>query len=130
LVFILHVKKKLYALILLNNIYQRFFFQLEVGEMDIDETLVQIRVQNLHIVRWTVCCNPSLGFATKARGCKVASQEGSPRVMSHAPGSARECEGIGPHTPKGIPTLGVRVPMDSRMFKDQLQGSKSNGLNK
>jgi len=32
--------------------------------------------------------------------------------MSHAPRSARECEGIDPHTPKGTPTLGVGVPMD------------------
>ncbi len=59
------------------------------------------------------CRNPSLGLATKARGCKVASQEGSPRVMSHAPRSARECEGIGPHILKGTPTLGVEVSMDS-----------------
>ncbi len=27
-----------------------------------------------------MCCNPSLGLATKARACKVAGQEGSPRV--------------------------------------------------
>jgi hypothetical protein len=55
-------------------------------------------------------------------------QEGSPGVMPHAPGSARKCEGIDPHTPKGTPTLGVRIPTDSRMFKKQLQGSKPNGL--
>ncbi len=68
------------------------------------------------------CYNPSLGLATKA------GQEGSPRVMPHAPGSAKECEGIDPHTPKATPTLGVGVLVDSRMFKEQLQGSKSNGL--
>jgi len=50
---------------------------------------------------------------TKARGYKVMGQEGSPRVMSHAPGSARECEGIGPHTPKGTLTLEVGIPVDS-----------------
>jgi hypothetical protein len=55
-------------------------------------------------------------------------QEGSSGVMLHAPGNARECEGIDPHTPKGTPTLGVRVPMDSQMFREQLQGSKPNGL--
>jgi len=33
--------------------------------------------------------------------------------MPHAPGSAREREGIGLHTPKGTPTLGVGVPLDS-----------------
>jgi len=59
------------------------------------------------------CCNPSLGLATKAKGCKVASQERSLVVMPHALGSAKECEGIDPHTPKGTPTLGVGVPVDS-----------------
>jgi hypothetical protein len=44
------------------------------------------------------------------------------------PGSARECEGIDPHTPKGTPTLGVGVLVDSRMFRKRLQGSKHNGL--
>jgi hypothetical protein len=32
--------------------------------------------------------NPSLGLATKARGCKVAGQEGDPRVTSYVPMSA------------------------------------------
>jgi len=59
------------------------------------------------------CRNPSLGFATKVKGCKVAGQEGSPEVMLHALESARECEGIDPRTPKGTPTLGVGVPVDS-----------------
>jgi hypothetical protein len=36
--------------------------------------------------------------------------------MSHAPGSARKYEGIDPHTPKGTPTLGIGVLVDSRMF--------------
>jgi len=39
-------------------------------------------------------------------------QEGSPGVMCHAPRSARECEGIDLHTPKGTPTLGVGVLVD------------------
>jgi len=50
---------------------------------------------------------------TKAKGGKVAGQERSLGVMPHAPKSARECEGIDPHTLKGTPTLGVGVPMDS-----------------
>jgi hypothetical protein len=56
------------------------------------------------------CRNPSLGLTTKARGYKVASQEGSSGVMPHAPESATECEGIDPHTPKGTPMLGVWSP--------------------
>jgi len=50
---------------------------------------------------------------TKAKGCKVAGQEGSPGVMSHVHRSVRECEGIDLHTPKATPTLGVGVPVDS-----------------
>jgi len=50
------------------------------------------------------CCNPNLGLTTKVKACKVAGQEGSLRVMLHVPGSARKCEGIDPHTPKGTPT--------------------------
>jgi len=49
---------------------------------------------------------------TKVRGCKVVGQEGSSGVMPHAPKSARECEGIDPHTPKGTPILGIEVLMD------------------
>jgi len=48
--------------------------------------------------------------------------------MSHVPGSARECERIDPHTPKGTPTLGVGVLVDSQIFRGRLQGSKFNGL--
>jgi len=59
---------------------------------------------------------------TKAKGCKVGGQEGSPRVMSHAPGNARS------HTPKRIATLGVGVLVDSQMFRKRLQDSKPNGL--
>ncbi len=65
---------------------------------------------------------------TKAKGCKVVGQEGSLGIMPHAPGSARECERIDHHTPKGTPTLGVGVPMDSQIFRGQFQGSKLNGL--
>jgi len=61
----------------------------------------------------TKCCNPSPGLTTKAMGCKVTGQKGNPGVIPHALGSVRECEGIPPHTPKGIPTLGVGVSVDS-----------------
>jgi hypothetical protein len=52
---------------------------------------------------------------TKARGCKVVGREGNLGVMSHAPESAKECEGIDPHTPKATPTLGVGVPVNSQI---------------
>jgi len=72
--------------------------------------------------------NPSIGLATKARGCKVAGQERSLGLMLHVLGSARECEGIDPHTPKGTPTLGVGVLVDSQIFRRRLQGEKLDGL--
>jgi len=53
---------------------------------------------------------PSFGFATKAMGCKVAGQEGSPGVIPHAPRSVRECEGIDLHTPKGTSHFRSRSP--------------------
>jgi hypothetical protein len=58
--------------------------------------------QNTYIIISIVgnCCNPSLGFMIKARACKVVGQEGSPRIILHAPGSAKECEGMNPHIPK------------------------------
>ncbi len=65
---------------------------------------------------------------TKARACKVAGQEKNPGVKLYALGSARECWGIDLHIPKGIPTLGVGVPVDFQMFKERLQRSNPNGL--
>jgi len=69
-------------------------------------------------------CNPSVGFATKAKACKIAGQEGSLGVTSHALKSVGKCEGMNPHTLKGTPTLGIRVLVDSQIFKERLQGSK------
>jgi hypothetical protein len=36
-----------------------------------------------------ICCNPSLGLATEAKGCKVVGQDKDPRVTSHALGNAK-----------------------------------------
>jgi hypothetical protein len=78
-----------------------------------------------HFGSWNPdCCNPSLGLATKGKACKGASQEKSPGVASHAPENVGECKGMNPHTPKGAPTLGVGVLVDSWIFKGRLQGSK------
>jgi len=41
-----------------------------------------------------------LGFATKAKACKNARQEGSPKSTSYTLGNAGECERMNPHTPK------------------------------
>jgi hypothetical protein len=44
------------------------------------------------------------------------------------PKNVGKCEGMNPRTPKTIPTLGDGVLVDSRIFKERLQGSKLNGL--
>jgi hypothetical protein len=46
------------------------------------------------------CRNLNLKVATKARACKGVSQEGSPRVTSHAPKSVGKCEELNLHTLK------------------------------
>ncbi len=78
------------------------------------------------------CRNPSLGLTTKVKAYKVEGQERSLGVAFHVPGSVGKCEGINLHIPKRIPkwisNLGVRVPMDSRIFRKRLQGSKLIGL--
>jgi hypothetical protein len=77
-------------------------------------SLVTFGLQNL-------CCrNPSLGLITKARACESVGQVWSPWVTFHAHGSSRECEGMNPHTPKWVPILGVEVPMNFQIFKEQL----------
>jgi hypothetical protein len=72
------------------------------------------------LLGWSICCNLNLGLITKARAYKGASQKWSLRVTFHAHGSLGECEGMNRHTPKCAPILGIRVPMDSRIFKGQL----------
>jgi hypothetical protein len=61
------------------------------------------------------CRNPSLGLVTKARACKVAGQEGTLGGTLHAPG-----------VPKSVRewtfTLSSELPMDSQIFRAQLQG--------
>jgi hypothetical protein len=41
-----------------------------------------------------LCHNPSLGLMTKARGYKVAGQEGGSRVTSHAPENAKSAKSV------------------------------------
>jgi len=47
-----------------------------------------------------ICCNLSLGLATKARACKGVGQKGSLGVISHVPRNVGKCEGMNLHTPK------------------------------
>ncbi len=64
----------------------------------------------------------------QGKACKGVGQEGSPRSTSYIPESARKGERMNPHTPKRAPTLGVGVSMESRIFREWLQGSTPIGL--
>jgi len=105
-----------------------------------------------------VCANVAtlaLGSRPRQRGCKVAGQEEirelrqeearelrqeeaqelrqeeareSHHILPRVLESVREYERVNPHTPKATPTLGDGAPVDSRNFREQLQGSKPNGL--
>jgi len=97
-----------------------------------------------------VCANVAtlaLGSRPRQRGCKVAGQEEirelrqeearelrqeeareSHHILPRVLESVREYEGVNPHTPKATPTLGNGAPVDSQNFREQLQGSKPNGL--
>jgi len=118
------------------------------------QVVVEPKVSNplIHMV----CCNPSFGLATKAKGvtrlrakrkearesrqrhCKSVGQEEaresrrneaweSHHIFPGVQESVRECEGVNTHTPKATPTLGDEVPVDFRNFRERLQGSKLNG---
>jgi hypothetical protein len=94
----------------------------------IDCCLVRLDHTCLDTINQPQCRNPSLGLVTKARACKVASQKRSSGITFHALGSGKNYGGMNPHTPKWTPILGIRVPMDSWIFKKRLQESKPNGL--
>jgi hypothetical protein len=85
----------------------------------------------------------ALGSRPRQRACKGMNQEETQELRqeeareskqeeareSHhiLPGvleSVRECEGVNTHTPKATPTLGDGVSVDSRNFRERLQGSK------
>ncbi len=69
-----------------------------------------------------MCHDLSLGFTTKAR-CGLGVQL---KNHIHIPGSVGECEGMSPHTPKWIPTLGVGISMDFLEYLESgLRGQNS-----
>jgi hypothetical protein len=77
-----------------------------------------------HETKVAKCRNPNLALATKARACKVASQEGHPGVTSHAPKSAKSVRELTLTLTSEIPCWELESQMDSRIFKAWLQGSK------
>jgi hypothetical protein len=57
--------------------------------------------------------------------CRLKMQ---PTSHIHTPKSAKECEGMSPHTFKWTPTLGVGVLMDFQILREWFKGSKFIGL--
>jgi hypothetical protein len=74
-----------------------------------------------------VCHNRSLGFATKAKGCKVVGQEGNSGVASHVPESAKSVRDHSLTLPNELPLWELESQMDCRIFRMQLQKLKPIG---
>jgi hypothetical protein len=64
----------------------------------------------------------------EARELSQEEARESHHILSGVQESARECEGVNTHTPKATPTWGDGVSVDSRNFRERLQGSNLNGL--
>jgi len=64
----------------------------------------------------------------EARESKQKEARESHHILPGVQESARECEGVDTHTPKATPTWGDGVPVDSRNFRERLQGSNLNVL--
>jgi len=77
-----------------------------------------------------ICHNPNFRLTTKARACKVASQEGSPGVTPHAPKSVGKREGMNPHTSKGASTLGVGASVDFQIIQKVISRVKTQWIEK
>jgi hypothetical protein len=64
----------------------------------------------------------------EARELSQEEARESHHILPGVQESAREYKGVNTHTPKATPTWGDGVPVDSRNFRERLQGSKLNGL--
>ncbi len=73
----------------------------------------------------------ALGLGPRQKACKGASQEDLGESHHILPGvleGVREYEGMNPHTPNATLTLRDGVSVDSRNFRERLQGSNLNVL--
>jgi hypothetical protein len=67
-----------------------------------------------------MCRNSSLRLVTKAKGYKVADQEGDPGVTSHAPGSGKSVREWTLTLPSELPLWEFESQMYSQIFKMRL----------
>jgi len=86
------------------------------------ENIVEIIELSNLFKTWDSLCvvNLALGLRLKQGFTTLRAKKEARESCRMLPRSAKECERIDPHTPKGTPTLGVGVPMDSQMFKERL----------
>jgi hypothetical protein len=74
--------------------------------------------KTLHVTTLTLSSRP------KQTHGKVQAESVTQESHLHS----QECEGMNPHTPKWIPTLGVGITMEFQIFKKICQWSKLIGL--
>jgi hypothetical protein len=74
-----------------------------------------------------VCHNLSLGLATKAKGGARLQAKREPGSHSACSRECKRVRGSEPSHSQGSSTLGVGVPVDSRIFRRRFQGSKIHG---
>ncbi len=90
--------------------------------------IVSSHADNCEKMKEGNCHDFSLGLTTKARGMERCRPKVQPGIHIHTLRSVGKCEGMSPHGPKGAPTFGVGVLMDSQIFIKPFEGSKFIGL--
>jgi hypothetical protein len=104
-------------------VLQSQFQRITSTKMHISQTpQLQVWTREWHWKLVVLCHNPSLGLATKVKVCKSVGQKRDPGVWENVR--------MNIHTPKWTPMLGIGIPMNSRIFREQLQGSKPISLKK
>ncbi len=90
--------------------------------------LMKENIINIYYCTIWLLSQPYPWACNQGKGLQGYGPREKPRSHTTCFRECRKCEGMNPHTPKGASTLGVGVPVDSRIFRKRLQGSKLNGL--
>ncbi len=67
----------------------------------------------------TIVMTLALGLQPRQKHGKVGANSATQEPHLHS----WECEGMNPHIPKWIPTLGVGIPMEFQVFEKVFQNS-------
>jgi hypothetical protein len=93
-----------------------------------DILMIRCHDPNFELMTKASVATLALGSRPKQRLARLRAKREARESHLMLLGSAGKCEGMNLHTPKGVSTLRVGVLVDSQIFKEQLQGSKLNGL--